>query len=36
MTEDPSGAHWLLDLRFLALIALMLIALVVAYTRMMR
>jgi hypothetical protein len=35
-TEEPCGVSWLLDLRFLGLVVLMLIALVVVATRMMR
>lgn len=40
MTEEPCGVYcgvsWLLDLRFLGLVVLMLIALVYVATRLMR
>lgn len=36
MADERCGVHWLLDLRVLAAIVIILVALVVGFTRLMR
>lgn len=36
MTEESCGVHWLLDLRYLAPAIVVLVGLVVVFTRLMR